>query len=680
MMADDSHNLLLRFSRHRSDEAIRTLVQRHSPLVFATALRRLNGDHSAAQDVTQEVFTLLARKAATLQGVFVSGWLHRQACRRAANHVRTEQRRRQREKIAGEAMDTTTGTGDSPFLFRELDEALLKLPAPEHDAVILRFFEGKDYRQLGLRLGITEEAARKRVKRSLDRLGGILGKRGQALTGGALEVKLLGMESPPIPEALVRSLSANAAKTGTGSSTAVAFLKPVLTGSLLASLAAGGTLSMQLLRQEPEKTPAASPTTARERRERTDTYTTLPAGSPLEAIISEIKRLKSGPAHTLTRLQLDTLLERISIEQIPDFMALAEERLNPSEQAAAYEPLLKRWAAKDPNAALTHVLQSGIAARRDGAIWGNTLLGNLLTSWLERSRDAPAAWLIANQDHPFLRPGGEGEKLVGDISKGYYLHGNHAAVFHLIDALHFREAKMNAFQSIAGEGSMWVMNGKGKAERWMKFHRALEHYGDPALKEEFSIRFWQNLASMEFPDLQEAMKDMNPRERFQASLGVLSSVAYPKNTYDESGNLKDRSFKKVIDREQREVAAIEAGAAAGYTHQQTLPLAGDALSRVLNDTEFGNWISKHPELDLDDSILRRIRSELAANGGRIDDPKEAISLRWAAMIRDPELRLSTARAAFIRLLAVKPELASKNLALLPEELSADLNPMMPTTP
>jgi RNA polymerase sigma factor (sigma-70 family) len=680
MMADDSHNLLLRFSRDRSDEAIRTLVQRHSPLVFATALRRLNGDHSAAQDVTQEVFTLLVRKAATLHGVFLSGWLHRQACRRAANHVRTEQRRRQREKIAGEAMDTTAGADESPFLFRELDEALLKLPAPEHDAVILRFFEGKDYRQLGLRLGITEEAARKRVKRSLDRLGGILGKRGQTLTGAALEVKLFGMESPPVPEALVRSISANAAQAGAGSSTALSFLKPALTGSLLASLAAGGTLSMQLMRQDPEKTPAPLSSAARERMERTDAFTNLPAGSPLEAIISEIKRLKSGPAHTLTLLQLETLLERISIEQIPEFMALAEERLTPSEQITAYEPLLKRWTAKDPDAALTYVLQSGIAARRDGAIWGNTLLGNLLTSWLERSRESPAAWFIAQQDHPFLGPGGDGANLVGDISKGYYLHGNHAAVFRLIDALHSREAKMNAFKGITGEGAMWRMSDKGKTERWMKFHQALELHGDPALKNEFSLRFWQNLASREFPELQEVMKSMTPKERFQASLGVLSSGVTPKSTYDESGNLESRGYEKVTDHGQREAAAMEAGAAAGYTRQKTLSLAGDALCRVLDDTGFGDWLSKHPELNLDDSILRRIRSELAAQMVSIDDPKEAIGLRWAAMIRDPELRLSAARAAFIRLLAEKPELASKNLASLPQELASELSPMMPATP
>ncbi len=679
MMADDSQNLLLRFSRDRSDEAIRTLVRRHSPLVFATALRRLNGDHSAAQDVTQEVFTLLARKAASLHDVFLSGWLHRQACRRAANHVRTEQRRRRREKIAGEAMEATGGTDRSPFLFRELDEALLKLPSPDRDAVILRFFEGKDHRQVGMKLGITEEAARKRVKRSLERLGGILGKRGLALTGGSLEVKLLGLESLPVPEALVSRIAGNAAQAGSGGSTVLAFLKPMLAGSALASLAAGGTLVMRQLSHEPEKAPAVA-TTTREREDRAEGYTTLPAGSPLEAIISEIKRLKSGPAHTLTRLQLDALLERIGIEQIPEFITLAEERLTPSEQIAAYEPLLKRWAAKDPDAALTHVLQSGMAARRDAAIGGNTLLGNLLTSWLERSRDAPAAWLIAHQDHPFLKPGGDGANLGGNISKGYYQHGNHAAVFRLIDALHSREAKMNAFKGITGEGSMWMMNDKGKTERWMNFHRALQTHGAPGMREEMTLIFWRNLSQREYMDVAKAMEIMTPMEKLQASVGMLSATFVAKHVYNGSRLITSSSNVPVDDQDAREAALMQAAADAGVPAEDARRMAGNALSFSLDDAAFSEWISKYPELDLDDSILRRIRSELAAQGGKIDDPKEAISLRWAAMIRDPDLRLGAARAALLRLLAVKPELAQRNLATLPEELASELNTIMPVTP
>src|SRR6187402_1970023 len=119
MMTDDSPDLLRRFAANRSEEAFRALVRKHSGLVHATALRRLAGDQAAADDVTQEVFTLLARKAHRLGGVILSAWL--------------------------------------------------ALPAADRDAIILRFFEGRDYRGVGGSLGITEEAARKRIRRVLDR-------------------------------------------------------------------------------------------------------------------------------------------------------------------------------------------------------------------------------------------------------------------------------------------------------------------------------------------------------------------------------------------------------------------------------------------------------------------------------------------------------------------------------
>ena len=107
MMDDDPQDLLRRYSEDRSEEAFRLLVRQHSPLVYGTALRKLAGDQAAAQDVMQEVFTLLARKAASLGGVVLSGWLYRQTCRRAANYVRTESRRKQRERTAMEHLDET---------------------------------------------------------------------------------------------------------------------------------------------------------------------------------------------------------------------------------------------------------------------------------------------------------------------------------------------------------------------------------------------------------------------------------------------------------------------------------------------------------------------------------------------------------------------------------------------
>ena len=69
----------------------------HIGLVYSTALRVVGGDAALAKDVTQVVFTDLARKARWLpKGVVLSGWLYRHTTFVASKAVRGEVRRRAR--------------------------------------------------------------------------------------------------------------------------------------------------------------------------------------------------------------------------------------------------------------------------------------------------------------------------------------------------------------------------------------------------------------------------------------------------------------------------------------------------------------------------------------------------------------------------------------------------------
>src|SRR3954470_17071911 len=73
----DDRELLRRYARHQAEEAFAELVQRHLPLVYSAALRQVGGDRHMAQDVTQSVFSDLARKAASLaQHELLTGWLY----------------------------------------------------------------------------------------------------------------------------------------------------------------------------------------------------------------------------------------------------------------------------------------------------------------------------------------------------------------------------------------------------------------------------------------------------------------------------------------------------------------------------------------------------------------------------------------------------------------------------
>src|SRR3954471_3896988 len=98
---DEDAELLRRYAAEKSEEAFAALVQRHLNLVYSVALRQVNGDAHLAEDVAQQVFTALARKAAALaERPALSGWLYRSTRFAASDIVRVERRRRGRESEA----------------------------------------------------------------------------------------------------------------------------------------------------------------------------------------------------------------------------------------------------------------------------------------------------------------------------------------------------------------------------------------------------------------------------------------------------------------------------------------------------------------------------------------------------------------------------------------------------
>src|SRR5262245_65672889 len=99
----EDEQLLWRYTRERSEPAFGELVSRHINLVYSTARRVVGGDSHLAEDVTQVVFTDLARKAWSLpRGVVLAGWLYRHTSFTAAKAVRSERRRQTREQTAME--------------------------------------------------------------------------------------------------------------------------------------------------------------------------------------------------------------------------------------------------------------------------------------------------------------------------------------------------------------------------------------------------------------------------------------------------------------------------------------------------------------------------------------------------------------------------------------------------
>ena len=185
--------LLRRFTEHDSQEAFAALTARYLNLVYSVCRRELD-DAEAAEDVTQAVFLILARKAPTLRrGVVLSGWLF-QTARFAARNARLQaQRRAAYEQKAAETMQQQSEEReDAAWSEIEplLNRSLAALRDGERECVLLRFFQGLSFAEAGAALGLSEEAARKRVGRALEKMRKFFGKEGVLVPGLALPALL----------------------------------------------------------------------------------------------------------------------------------------------------------------------------------------------------------------------------------------------------------------------------------------------------------------------------------------------------------------------------------------------------------------------------------------------------------------------------------------------------------
>ncbi len=188
MTTTDDMELVQAYASTHSDSAFSEIVSRHLNLVYSSALRQVRDPH-LAQEVTQAVFIILARKAASLgPGTILPGWLHRTTGFVSANALQAEYRRQRRETEA--SMENFLQNESSESVWQNmlpiLDEALSRLRQTDRDALVLRYFENKSLKEVATALGLQERAAQKRVIRSLEKVRIFFLKRGVVVSSAAL--------------------------------------------------------------------------------------------------------------------------------------------------------------------------------------------------------------------------------------------------------------------------------------------------------------------------------------------------------------------------------------------------------------------------------------------------------------------------------------------------------------
>ena len=267
--------LLRDYASGGSQPAFAELVRRHVHLVHACALRQSRGDPHLADDITQAVFMVLARRARSIHDdASVTGWLVNTTRYAALSALKLESRRKFHERRAtAMAQHSAAATVEDETIAHDalagtLDAALARLRARDRSVIALRYLQGKGMREVGEALGISQQAAQKRVGRALERLRDVLARRGITTPADALAGNLSAMSLHVAPASLVSATiatgvaaapaaaSASVIATATGKAIALAKAKLFATAAAACIVVTGVAAPIIL------NSPAPSPTLA----------------------------------------------------------------------------------------------------------------------------------------------------------------------------------------------------------------------------------------------------------------------------------------------------------------------------------------------------------------------------------------------------------------------------------
>lgn len=389
----DSQRLIAEYVKAGSEAAFRELVTRYLDLVHSAALRLVGGDAHLAEDVSQTVFADLARKARMLSSdVMLGGWLHQHTCFVAAKTMRGERRRQSRERQAVE-MNALEEHSEMNYarLAPALDEAINELAEPDRTAILLRFFERHDFREVGEAIGSSEDAARMRVTRAVEKLETLLKRRGITSTAAALAVVLWANAVQAAPVGLATAISTAAlAGTALATSTTIAAtkilamttLQKAIIGTALAAAVGTGifearqnaelrkhvqtlqqqgadlTEEIQQLKRGQEDTRAQMATLRAKPQPvvRTNTVAVSSARMPADTIPSnmleiEIERALAESSPGRREAALKHISESIAPQDLPRALAFLAQRPGMNGvQSPLFNSLADQWGQKDPNA------------------------------------------------------------------------------------------------------------------------------------------------------------------------------------------------------------------------------------------------------------------------------------------------------------------------------------------
>jgi len=225
------------------------LVARVGGMVYGSALRR-TGDAQLAEEVMQNVFAILARKAEALRRhPSLAAWIFQTTRYEAAKAMRTEKRRRKKLEALAEDLACDPGRHGNSSTVEEaawqealpaLYESLDRLPDRDRLLVLERFFDGKKFSEIAARSGRTEAACKMGMKRTLEKLSQLLTSRGVTLSGTALASALTAEFARSAPHHVMALITPKAIAASGGLTAATLITNSIQTMSTLKSVTLAG--------------------------------------------------------------------------------------------------------------------------------------------------------------------------------------------------------------------------------------------------------------------------------------------------------------------------------------------------------------------------------------------------------------------------------------------------------
>jgi RNA polymerase sigma factor (sigma-70 family) len=387
------HELLRQYTMQNDEAAFTELVRRHVDLVYSAALRQVGGDRHLAQDVTQNVFTALARQAHSLvEHTSLTGWLYTTTKFSAVKLVRNENRRAVREQEAS-IMENTDQTPEPNWdLLRPvLDEAVCELDATDRNAVLLRFFQNKSHREVGDLLGLNEDTARKRVERALEKLRAYFTQRGVTVSAALLATVISANSVQAAPVGLATTVAGVSLAGASGGMVAGPIAKIFLMTSKTKIAIAGAALilvtaTVSTVYQQQQISHLKAEMAAAHKTNGLPSSTSPYAAATFAGRIAAITKLLHDQ-NSLSSLEvmraLVEIVDGVKSSEFGEFLAALEELPNQQGKKSIMALLIARWAESNPADALTWAKNQTNTADR------NAYMQAVFTNW--PSKDLLAA-------------------------------------------------------------------------------------------------------------------------------------------------------------------------------------------------------------------------------------------------------------------------------------------------